>query len=184
MCLSLQNNRVVKIENLDKLVNLTELYLSENGIEKIENLEHNTKVETLDIAKNRIKLIENIGKLTEMDEFWVRSLLIRVLFDILLIFFLTGQRQSSFRLEVHRRAHSQHEARNSLPGKKSYCTRCSVSKKAQARHSVAEKDRRNSVHQLKSSMQLMFAPECLEIKRKDQKLVEIRFSDRSVCVAG
>jgi Leucine-rich repeat (LRR) protein len=70
---------------LDKLVNLTELYLSENGIEKIENLEHNTKVETLDIAKNRIKLIENIGKLTEMDEFWVRSLRILVLFVILLI---------------------------------------------------------------------------------------------------
>jgi protein phosphatase 1 regulatory subunit 7 len=69
----LQCNRIVKIENLDKLVNLTELYLSENGIEKIENFEHNTKLETLDLAKNQIKKIEGIDHLKEMSEFWLND---------------------------------------------------------------------------------------------------------------
>lgn len=72
-CLSLQCNRIVKIENLDKLVSLTELYISENGIEKIENLEHNIKLETLDLAKNRVKKIENIGHLHLMSEFWLND---------------------------------------------------------------------------------------------------------------
>lgn len=72
-CLSLQHNRLTKIENLDKLTNLTELYLSENGIEKIENLEHNIKIETLDIAKNRIQTIENVNVLPELEEFWAND---------------------------------------------------------------------------------------------------------------
>ena len=39
--LSLQSNRLVKIEGLDLLVNLKELYISHNGIERLEGLEHN-----------------------------------------------------------------------------------------------------------------------------------------------
>lgn len=73
MCLSLQNNRLVKIEGLEKLVNLTELYVSENGIEKIENLENNINIETLDVAKNRIETIENIQHLTLLQEFWAND---------------------------------------------------------------------------------------------------------------
>ena len=34
-----QSNRVTKIEGLDALVNLDQLYLSHNGIEKIEGLD-------------------------------------------------------------------------------------------------------------------------------------------------
>ena len=37
--LDIQSNRLTKIENLQSLKNLEELYLSCNGIENIENLE-------------------------------------------------------------------------------------------------------------------------------------------------
>lgn len=72
-CLSLQCNRVVRIENLSELINLSELYLSENGIEIIEGLEKNTNLETLDLAKNRIKKIENVNQLRNMQEFWIND---------------------------------------------------------------------------------------------------------------
>ena len=37
--LSIQSNRIVKLEGLEELENLEELYLSHNGIEKMEGLE-------------------------------------------------------------------------------------------------------------------------------------------------
>lgn len=42
--LHLQNNRLTKIEGLQSLVNLRELYLSHNGIEVIEGLENNVRL--------------------------------------------------------------------------------------------------------------------------------------------
>jgi protein phosphatase 1 regulatory subunit 7 len=39
--LSLQSNRITKMENLEALLNLEELYLSHNGLSKIEGLEKN-----------------------------------------------------------------------------------------------------------------------------------------------
>jgi protein phosphatase 1 regulatory subunit 7 len=39
--LSLQSNRITKIEGLDQLANLEELYLSHNGVERLEGLENN-----------------------------------------------------------------------------------------------------------------------------------------------
>ncbi len=68
--LSVQANRLTKIENLDKLVNLTELYLSDNGLTKIENLDKLTKLKTLDLSNNQIEHIENLGELEELEEFW------------------------------------------------------------------------------------------------------------------
>lgn len=41
MNIHLQSNRITKIEGLQNLVNLRELYLSHNGIEVIEGLENN-----------------------------------------------------------------------------------------------------------------------------------------------
>lgn len=41
--LSLQSNRLTKIEGLQSLANLRELYLSHNGIEVIEGLENNVR---------------------------------------------------------------------------------------------------------------------------------------------
>lgn len=44
--LSIQSNRLTKIEGLDGLVNLEELYLSHNGLKKLEGLEKNVSVST------------------------------------------------------------------------------------------------------------------------------------------
>lgn len=38
-CFHLQSNRLVKIENLEGLIQLEQLYVSDNGIERIEGLE-------------------------------------------------------------------------------------------------------------------------------------------------
>lgn len=92
--LSLQSNRITKIENLEKLENLEELYLSHNGVESMEGLEHNVsdsgmmqdmitevafqnKLKTLDIGANFIPAIENISHLTSLEELWVRLSLTR-----------------------------------------------------------------------------------------------------------
>lgn len=39
--LSLQSNRITKLENLEELNDLEQLYLSHNGVKRIEGLEHN-----------------------------------------------------------------------------------------------------------------------------------------------
>jgi protein phosphatase 1 regulatory subunit 7 len=41
--LSLQSNRITKLEGLEGLTNLEEIYLSHNGLKKIEGLEHNVR---------------------------------------------------------------------------------------------------------------------------------------------
>jgi protein phosphatase 1 regulatory subunit 7 len=68
--LSLQSNRLTKIENLNHMINLTELYLSENGLKKIEGLENLKKLKTLDLSINEIERIENVECLIELEEFW------------------------------------------------------------------------------------------------------------------
>lgn len=68
--LSLQCNRITKIQNLDKIVNLKELYLSENGIEKMEGLERIINLEILDVSYNQLSQIEGVETLTNLEEFW------------------------------------------------------------------------------------------------------------------
>ena len=46
-----------RIENLDRLLNLRELNLSENAIGKIENLRHLKQLRTLNLAENRIEQV-------------------------------------------------------------------------------------------------------------------------------
>ncbi|KAH0623981.1 hypothetical protein JD844_007214 [Phrynosoma platyrhinos] len=69
-----KSNRLTKIEGLQSLVNLRELYLSHNGIEN--------KLTMLDIAANRIKKVENISHLTELQEFWMNDNLIECWSDL------------------------------------------------------------------------------------------------------
>ena len=63
---------MAKIEGLETLVNLEELYISHNGIKKIEGLDTLVNLVTLDVSNNFIKRIENVSHLTKLEEFWVR----------------------------------------------------------------------------------------------------------------
>lgn len=107
--LSLQANRIVKLENLDPLVNLTDLYISENGIEKIEGLDNNKLMETFDVAKNRITVIENVEHLENLEEFWVRKLQRRqttitffARLNFIIFMYFSGKFKSNCRLEMYR----------------------------------------------------------------------------------
>ncbi len=66
----LQNNRISKIEGLEALTNMEELYISFNLISKVEGLSTLTKLHTLDLSNNQIATIEGIATLTELEEFW------------------------------------------------------------------------------------------------------------------
>ena len=64
---------MAKIEGLEALVNLEELYVSHNGIKKMEGLDALVNLVTLDVSNNFIKRIENVSHLTKLEEFWVRQ---------------------------------------------------------------------------------------------------------------
>ncbi|KAJ2671962.1 Protein phosphatase 1 regulatory subunit 7, partial [Coemansia sp. RSA 1085] len=68
--LSIQSNRIVKIEGLDELTNLEELYLSHNGIQQVEGLDSNSKLTILDITSNRLTRLANIGHLQHLEDLW------------------------------------------------------------------------------------------------------------------
>ncbi|KAA0189435.1 Phosphatase 1 regulatory subunit 7 protein, partial [Fasciolopsis buskii] len=63
-------NRLTKIEGLDKLVNLEQLYLSENGITEIGGLDNLSKLQILDLAYNFITKIDKLAHLVDLEEFW------------------------------------------------------------------------------------------------------------------
>ncbi|KAJ1341956.1 hypothetical protein BSLG_003456 [Batrachochytrium salamandrivorans] len=69
----IRSNRLTKIEGLEGLRNLEELYLSHNAIERIEGLEHNTKLTTVDVSSNRISELEGIAHLMELEELWASN---------------------------------------------------------------------------------------------------------------
>jgi protein phosphatase 1 regulatory subunit 7 len=90
----MQSNRTTKLEGLEDLEELDQLYLSHNGIEKMEGLEKNvsvyspfhlpcdltlicsqTRITTLDLGANFITQIENISHLSQLEELWVNRLL-------------------------------------------------------------------------------------------------------------
>ena len=80
--LSLQANRLTKIENLDNLIYLNELYLSDNGITKIEGLNKLVNLHVLDLANNKIERIENVHDLKALEEFWFNQNLLALWEDI------------------------------------------------------------------------------------------------------
>ena len=56
--LALQSNRITKIEGLEDLNNLEELYLSHNGVQRIEGLEHNVRAApTVELPSRPSKLM-------------------------------------------------------------------------------------------------------------------------------
>ncbi len=48
--MSIQSNRITKIEGLDSLIALEELYLSHNGLTKLEGLEKNVRLSGLSLV--------------------------------------------------------------------------------------------------------------------------------------
>lgn len=96
--LSIQSNRITKLEGLEGLANLEELYISHNGVQRLEGLEKNVsiiigppqqsntapshhsiltlqlKLKTLDVGNNEIPEVENISHLSYLEELWVRDL--------------------------------------------------------------------------------------------------------------
>lgn len=91
---------MTRIEGLDALTELEELYLSHNGIERLENLDSQVRVgaggiafpacvcsisqcsalrcaqrklTTLDVACNRLTVLEGLGHMLSLEDLWVRD---------------------------------------------------------------------------------------------------------------
>lgn len=86
--LTLQANRLTKIEGLETLVQLKELYLSENFITKIEGLNTLVNLEILDIAYNKIEDLENIEKNCNLTDLWLNHNNIKNFADLNILKFL------------------------------------------------------------------------------------------------
>lgn len=71
--ISLQSNRITKIENLEGCPKLEELYISDNGLTKIEGLEPLANLRVFDCANNQIERIENVKHLANLEEFWFNN---------------------------------------------------------------------------------------------------------------
>ena len=64
--LRLEFMKIVKIDNLTRLKNLTRLFLDNNFIESISGLELLTNLEWIDLSFNKISKIENLAMLTKL----------------------------------------------------------------------------------------------------------------------
>ena len=69
--LSLNNNKITQIQNLDKLTNLQKLDLNNNQIKKIQNLDKLTNLQNLRLGYNQITKIQNLNKLTELNTLYL-----------------------------------------------------------------------------------------------------------------
>lgn len=65
--LDLNHARIGKIENLDRMVNLEQLYLRWNLLKKIENLDALTGLVELELYDNQITEIENLNHLVNLE---------------------------------------------------------------------------------------------------------------------
>lgn len=66
--LELGANRIRRIEGLDALVNLKELWLGKNKIAQIENLDNLKQLTILSLQSNRIIKVENLDKLENLEQ--------------------------------------------------------------------------------------------------------------------
>ena len=69
--LVLNNNKITKIENLNKNINLTHLSFIKNQINKIENLDKNINLTNLFLEYNKITKIENIHHFNKLKLFYL-----------------------------------------------------------------------------------------------------------------
>ena len=71
--LAIINAKIKNISNLEKLIELQRLRLSENKIEKIEGLDKLAKLESLNLNKNRIKRINRIENLENLKSLYLND---------------------------------------------------------------------------------------------------------------
>ena len=64
---------ISELEGLEKLTNLTELYLSGNNISEIHGLEHLTKLKVLDLSNNNISQISSLGTLLDLNQLYMNN---------------------------------------------------------------------------------------------------------------
>jgi internalin A len=69
--LNLARNEIVRIENLDNLPSLKVLDFEHNYIERIENLDHNPRLEMLGLSSNRIQKIEGVTHLKNLKTLFI-----------------------------------------------------------------------------------------------------------------
>jgi Leucine-rich repeat (LRR) protein len=65
--LSLENGSILRIENLQGLINLRELCLSGNKISVLSGLEALTNLRKLDISSNQLTKVDGLGTLTQLE---------------------------------------------------------------------------------------------------------------------
>lgn len=65
--MQLDNNIIIKIENLDNLINLKWLDLSFNRITKIEGLDKLIKLQDLSLYDNKVQAVEGLENLSELN---------------------------------------------------------------------------------------------------------------------
>jgi len=71
--LCLVGHQIKKIQNLEILVQLEELWICDCLVQVIENLEENLKLKKLYLYENQIEKIENVGHLTELELLWLNG---------------------------------------------------------------------------------------------------------------
>ncbi|KAI9817185.1 MAG: hypothetical protein M1827_001297 [Pycnora praestabilis] len=68
--ISIQSNRLPKIQGLETLVNLEEFYVSHNALTEISGLDNNCQLRILDISNNQISHLTNLKHLIHLEEVW------------------------------------------------------------------------------------------------------------------
>lgn len=71
--LTLAQNKIKTIENLDSFTKLEHLDLSYNRILNITNIDHMTKLKCLNLASNKISELKNLEKNTQLNTFFIND---------------------------------------------------------------------------------------------------------------
>ncbi len=71
--ISFAGNKIIKIENFEKLIFLKYLLLHDNRIQKIEEIDNLKQLTLLDLGFNKIKKIENLDKLIKIEKLYLHS---------------------------------------------------------------------------------------------------------------
>ena len=71
--LNLNDNRIEKIHNLNKLANLEKLHLNNNQLTEISGLESLINLKVLSLGSNKIKEIKNISHLVNLEDLFIEG---------------------------------------------------------------------------------------------------------------